>query len=172
VSAATAAAFEYEASEEQHLMLTEFRLPELGENIESGELVKLLVSVGDEIGKDQSVLELETDKATIEVPSPTSGRVREIHVNQGDKVKVGQLILTVDDGAGAARVEKAEQPRAAARPAQPKPESRKPPQASSGSSGGSPLAEARMEEAEEATRRERPAAPQVVPIRPHEPEPS
>ena len=153
-------------------MLTEFRLPELGENIESGELVKLLVSVGDEIGKDQSVLELETDKATIEVPSPTSGRVREIHVNQGDKVKVGQLILTVDDGAGAARVEKAEQPRAAARPAQPKPESRKPPQASSGSSGGSPLAEARMEEAEEATRRERPAAPQVVPIRPHEPEPS
>jgi len=108
-------------------MVTEFRLPELGENIESGDLVKVLVSVGDNVAKDQSVVELETDKATIEVPSPVSGRVKEIHVKQGEKVKVGQLILTLEDGAGAASVEKVEQLKATARPAtQPRPE--RPPQ--------------------------------------------
>jgi len=80
----------------------EFRLPELGENIESGDLVKVLVSVGQQIAKDQSVLELETDKATIEVPAPVGGLVKEIHVKEGDKVKVGQLLITFEDGAGAA----------------------------------------------------------------------
>jgi len=79
-------------------MPTEFRLPELGENIENGELLRLLVSVGDSVNPDQPVLELETDKATIEVPSSVSGKVRAIHVKAGDKVGVGQLILTVDDG--------------------------------------------------------------------------
>ncbi len=98
-------------------MPTEFRLPELGENIESGDLVKVLVSVGEKISKDQSVIELETDKATIEVPAPVGGTVKEIHVKEGDKVKVGQLILTVEDGAGgAAKTEgqEAEQPLQAA----------------------------------------------------------
>ena len=80
-------------------MPTEFKLPELGENIESGDLVKVLVSVGQQISKDQSILELETDKATIEVPAPVGGLVKAIHVKEGDKVKVGQLLITVDDGA-------------------------------------------------------------------------
>jgi pyruvate dehydrogenase E2 component (dihydrolipoamide acetyltransferase) len=79
--------------------LVEFRLPELGENIETGDLLKVLVSVGDTINRDQPVLELETDKATVEVPSPVYGKIREIHVKEGEKVKVGQLILTVEDGA-------------------------------------------------------------------------
>jgi len=74
----------------------EFRLPELGENIEKGDLIKVLVSTGDVIAKDQPVIELETDKATLEVPSSVSGTVREIHVQAGEKVKVGQLILTVE----------------------------------------------------------------------------
>lgn len=83
-------------------MATEFRLPELGENIEKGDLVKILVAVGDTVAKDQAVVELETDKATLEVPSTVAGKVKQIHVKQGDKVKVGQLILTLDDdGAGA-----------------------------------------------------------------------
>ena len=81
-------------------MPMDFKLPELGENIESGDLVKILVSVGQQIAKDQAVVELETDKATIEVPSPAAGRVKAIHVKEGDKVKVGQLILTVDDKDG------------------------------------------------------------------------
>jgi pyruvate dehydrogenase E2 component (dihydrolipoamide acetyltransferase) len=80
-------------------MATEFNLPELGENIDSGDLIKVLVSEGDAIEKDQPVLELETDKATIEVPSPAPGRVKRIHVKEGDKIKVGQLILTLDDAA-------------------------------------------------------------------------
>jgi pyruvate dehydrogenase E2 component (dihydrolipoamide acetyltransferase) len=73
-------------------------LPELGEQIEAGDVLRILVKAGDTIAKDQPVLELETDKATIEVPSSVAGTVKEIKVKQGDKVKVGQAILSVDDG--------------------------------------------------------------------------
>jgi len=84
-------------------MATEFTIPELGENITSGDVVRLLVSPGDTLAKDQPVLELETDKATIEVPSDVSGTVKDVKVKAGDKVKVGQVVLTVDDaGAGEA----------------------------------------------------------------------
>jgi pyruvate dehydrogenase E2 component (dihydrolipoamide acetyltransferase) len=84
---------------------TEFRLPELGENIEKGDLLKVLVSTGDVISKDQAVIELETDKATLEVPSSVAGKVTAIHVKAGEKVRVGQSILTVEGGAkgGAAK---------------------------------------------------------------------
>jgi pyruvate dehydrogenase E2 component (dihydrolipoyllysine-residue acetyltransferase) len=101
-------------------MQREFRLPELGENIEKGDLVKVLVSVGDLIKPDQSLVELETDKATFEVPSTISGKVQAIYVKEGEKVKVGQLILTVEDGAssGAERPKKAV-PVAAAKKAAP-----------------------------------------------------
>jgi pyruvate dehydrogenase E2 component (dihydrolipoamide acetyltransferase) len=82
-------------------MATEFRLPELGENIEAGDVLKVLVAVGDVIRPDQPVLELETDKATIEVPSPVGGTVKSVHVKDGQKLKVGGLILTIDEGAAA-----------------------------------------------------------------------
>ena len=81
--------------------MIEFKIPELGENVSAGDVVKVLVKVGDAIEKDQPVLELETDKATIEVPSSVSGTVQEIKVKQGDKVKVGQVVLTLGDGAAA-----------------------------------------------------------------------
>jgi pyruvate dehydrogenase E2 component (dihydrolipoamide acetyltransferase) len=74
----------------------EYTLPELGEGIGSGDVVQVLVAVGDTIAKDQPVLELETDKAVIEVPSPVGGIVQKIHVQKGDKAAVGQLILTVE----------------------------------------------------------------------------
>ena len=80
-------------------MANEFKIPELGENVSSGDVVRILVKPGDTLAKDQAVLELETDKATIEVPSNVAGTVKEIKVKAGDKVKVGQLILTLDDGA-------------------------------------------------------------------------
>lgn len=80
-------------------MATEFRLPELGENIESGDVVKILVSVGDTITKDQTVMEIETEKANIEVPSPVGGSIKEIFVKEGEKIKIGQLLLTIDEGA-------------------------------------------------------------------------
>src|SRR5215207_1294996 len=82
-------------------MPIEFKIPELGENISAGDVVRILVKAGDTIEKDQPVLELETDKATIEVPSSVSGTVQEIKVKQGDKVKVGQVVLTLADGAAA-----------------------------------------------------------------------
>jgi pyruvate dehydrogenase E2 component (dihydrolipoamide acetyltransferase) len=81
--------------------MTDFKLPELGENITAGDVVRVLVSAGDTIAKDQPLLELETDKATIEVPSSVSGTVKEIKIKQGERVKVGQVVLTVDDGASA-----------------------------------------------------------------------
>ena len=83
-------------------MATDFTLPELGEQIEAGDVLRVLVKAGDTIAKEQPVLELETDKATIEVPSSVAGVVKEIKVKAGDKVKVGQAILSYDEGVGAA----------------------------------------------------------------------
>ena len=76
--------------------MIEFKLPELGENIEQGDLVRLMVAPGATVTSGQSVMELETDKAVVEVPSSVSGTVQEIRVKEGDKIKVGQVIFTVD----------------------------------------------------------------------------
>ena len=81
--------------------MTEFKLPELGENIEQGDLVRLMISPGATVSAGQSVMELETDKAVVEVPSSVSGTVQDIRVKEGDKIKVGQVIFTVENGAGA-----------------------------------------------------------------------
>jgi pyruvate dehydrogenase E2 component (dihydrolipoamide acetyltransferase) len=91
-------------------MAVEFKLPELGENIEKGDVVRVLVSVGDTIKVDQSVLELETDKATIEVPSSVTGVVKEIRVKAGEKVKVGQVVLVADAPSPAASATQAAAP--------------------------------------------------------------
>src|SRR5688572_10676706 len=83
--------------------MTDIKLPELGENIEGGDVLRIMVKAGDAIKKDQAVIELETDKATIEVPSSAAGVVKEIKVKPGEKVKVGQTIFIVDEnGASAA----------------------------------------------------------------------
>ena len=97
-------------------MATEFKLPELGENIDSGDLVRLMISPGASIAEGQAVMELETDKAVIEVPSSVSGTIGEIRVKEGDKLLVGQVIFTVENGAGPTVAQKSE-----ATPAQPKP---------------------------------------------------
>jgi len=87
-------------------MATEFKLPDLGENIESGDVVSLLVGEGDVIEANQPVVELETDKATVEVPCPLSGRVEKIHVQAGDTVSIGDVVLSVDEnGEGGQAVE-------------------------------------------------------------------
>ena len=88
-------------------MATEFKLPELGENIESADIVNVLVKAGDIVEKEQSIIEIETDKATIEVPSNVSGKITEILVKQGESVKVGQTIIKVDE-AGDTKVTKSE----------------------------------------------------------------
>jgi len=98
---------------------TDFTLPELGENITAGDVLRILVKPGDTLAKDQPVLELETDKATIEVPSSVAGRVKEIKVKAGDKVKVGQSILSVEDGAASAKPPDAAKPEESAKPGEP-----------------------------------------------------
>ena len=70
-----------------------FVIPELGENINSATVVKVLVKAGDVVEADQPLLELETDKATIEVPADAAGTVAEIKVNEGEQVSIGQLVL-------------------------------------------------------------------------------
>jgi len=94
----------------------EFILPELGENIHQGDLVRLMIAPGATVSAGQSVMELETDKAVVEVPSSVSGTVQEVRVKEGDKIKVGQVIFTVENGAGA---KSAPEPAATAAPPMP-----------------------------------------------------
>src|SRR6202030_2560238 len=85
---------------------TEFRLQELGENISQGDLVRLMIAPGAKVSEGQPVMELETDKAVVEVPSSVSGIVNEIKVKEGEKIKVGQVIFTLQ-GAPSAPAETA-----------------------------------------------------------------
>jgi pyruvate dehydrogenase E2 component (dihydrolipoamide acetyltransferase) len=102
--------------------VTEFKLPNLGDGVAAGDVLRVLVKVGDTLAADQAVLELETDKATLEVPSTVGGRVAEIKVKQGDKVKPGQVVLVLEDAAGAVAAPAAAAPAAAApAPAAPAP---------------------------------------------------
>jgi pyruvate dehydrogenase E2 component (dihydrolipoamide acetyltransferase) len=75
-------------------MPTEFKLPDLGEGIHEGEVTEILVSVGDKVEDGQSVMVIETDKASTEVPSPVTGVVKEIHFKDGDMVNVGDTLMT------------------------------------------------------------------------------
>lgn len=88
-------------------MVTEFRLPELGEEVDEGDIVAVLVSVGDRIERDQNVVEIETDKATLEVPCSLAGTIVKVHVSEGDRIKVGDPLVSVEaDGeAGPAKDE-------------------------------------------------------------------
>jgi pyruvate dehydrogenase E2 component (dihydrolipoamide acetyltransferase) len=133
--------------------MTDFKLPELGENIAAGDVVRVLVKPGDTIVKDQPVIELETDKATIEVPSSIGGVVKEVQVKPGQKVKVGQTVLTVEgEGAEAAKPAAAEPKAAEATP--------------SAAKASEPEAKEKEEEPEEETEPEapRPKRGEVVDI--------
>ncbi|MEJ2193809.1 MAG: 2-oxo acid dehydrogenase subunit E2 [Ignavibacteriaceae bacterium] len=77
-------------------MATEIKLPELGENIESADIIEILVKPGDILQIDQGIIEIETDKATVEVPSTVKGKIIEVRVNKGDEIKTGDVILSVD----------------------------------------------------------------------------
>jgi pyruvate dehydrogenase E2 component (dihydrolipoamide acetyltransferase) len=102
--------------------VTEFKVPELGENVPGGDVTRVMVNVGDTIKRDQPVLELETDKATIEVPSSVAGVVKEVKVKKGEKIKVGAVVFTVEEaggnGAGAAAAQAKPSEAASAVPAE------------------------------------------------------
>ncbi|MBE3590605.1 MAG: 2-oxo acid dehydrogenase subunit E2 [Firmicutes bacterium] len=82
-------------------MATELKLPSLAEGGKTGTVVKVLVSVGDRVEVDQGIVEVETEKAVVEVPSTVSGVVRAVHVREGDEVKEGAPLVTVDEDAAA-----------------------------------------------------------------------
>ncbi len=83
-------------------MARAFVLPDLGEGLVEAEIVKVLVREGDVIAEDAPLLLVETDKATVEIPSPFSGRVERIHVHPNQTVHVGDVLVTFADGDGAA----------------------------------------------------------------------
>lgn len=79
-------------------MATEVRLPELGEGVTEGELVKWLVKPGDSVKADQAIAEIMTDKATVEVPSPQAGTVKELKYKVGEIIKVESVLITLEGG--------------------------------------------------------------------------
>jgi pyruvate dehydrogenase E2 component (dihydrolipoamide acetyltransferase) len=115
----------------------EFKLPALGENIEQGDLVRLMIAPGATVSEGQAVMELETDKAVVEVPSSISGTVDKIMVKEGDKIKVGQVIFTAENNGASAAAAEAKENTFQKEPAKPVGKAQ-PKQASSDTSSGAP----------------------------------
>ncbi|MDY6771072.1 MAG: 2-oxo acid dehydrogenase subunit E2 [Candidatus Nanohaloarchaea archaeon] len=87
-------------------MPREFEFPDVGEGVTEGKLINWLVAEGDEVEEDQSLAEVETDKAVVEVPSPQAGKVLELHAEEGETIKVGNVIATIgEEGEEAAAAE-------------------------------------------------------------------
>jgi pyruvate dehydrogenase E2 component (dihydrolipoamide acetyltransferase) len=84
-------------------MTIEYKLPDLGEDIETVDVIGVFVSAGDTVVEDQALLEIETDKAAIEIPAPSAGTIKEVHIKEGDTIKVGQILVTIDNGKGKAK---------------------------------------------------------------------
>jgi pyruvate dehydrogenase E2 component (dihydrolipoamide acetyltransferase) len=85
-------------------MIKEIKLPEVSDNVETGDVLKVLVKVGDKVEIDQPLVELETEKATFEVPSTESGVVKEINVKEGDTIKIGALMLTLESNGNGEKI--------------------------------------------------------------------
>ncbi len=82
-------------------MSREFRLPDLGEGVMEGQILRVLVAEGDHVTEDQPLLEVETDKASVEIPSPHTGIVSGVHITEQQIVNVGDLLVTFDGGSTA-----------------------------------------------------------------------
>jgi pyruvate dehydrogenase E2 component (dihydrolipoamide acetyltransferase) len=80
----------------------EFKLPDLGEGVHEGQVINVLVKEGETVAEYQPMLEIETDKAAVEIPAPKAGVIAKIHVQPGETVKVGHVLVTIDDAGGAA----------------------------------------------------------------------
>lgn len=91
--------------------MIELKLPELGENIETAEVSRLLVSEGDTVKADQNVMELESEKASFPLPCPQAGKVAKILVKEGDTIKVGQTLLEIEEEEEAAPAKKEPSPK-------------------------------------------------------------
>lgn len=86
-------------------MVFEFKLPDVGEGIHEGEIVKWHVNAGDAVKEDELIVEVMTDKATVEITSPRTGTIGELRAKEGDVVNVGDVIVTIDESGGAKKTE-------------------------------------------------------------------
>lgn len=84
-------------------MSREFKLPDLGEGVAEGEIVKWLVHEGDSINEDQPMVEVMTDKATVQIPSPAKGKIGKIFAKEGQTAKVGDVLVALEETDGSAR---------------------------------------------------------------------
>src|SRR5262245_55494749 len=99
-------------------MPTEVKLPHLGDGVDEGEVLEVLVKEGETIAKEQGVIELETGKATVQVPSTHAGKVLKIHVKGGQTIPPGTVLLTLE-AAAAEKSPAPAAPKSAAAPAKP-----------------------------------------------------
>ncbi|MBZ0235773.1 MAG: 2-oxo acid dehydrogenase subunit E2, partial [Deltaproteobacteria bacterium] len=83
-------------------MAFEFHLPDIGEGVVEGEIVQWKVAEGDVVKLDQPIVEVMTDKATVEIPSPRAGRIAKINYQAGQICPVGKVLVVIDDGGGKA----------------------------------------------------------------------
>src|SRR5438552_5022274 len=91
-------------------MAYEFKLPDLGEGLTEGEVARWLVAEGDEVAEDQPLVELQTDKTTVEIPSPAAGRVAEILVGEGEVVPVGTVLVVIGEDAAESDMSRGQSP--------------------------------------------------------------
>ena len=77
-------------------MAKDFKLPNLGEGVDSGDVVGVSVKAGDSVTKGQTMLEIETNKAVMDVPAPENGTIAAVNVKSGDKVKPGQVVISYE----------------------------------------------------------------------------
>ncbi|MFB6204295.1 MAG: biotin/lipoyl-containing protein, partial [Candidatus Nanohaloarchaea archaeon] len=79
-------------------MAEEFEFPDTGEGVTEGKFLEWLVDVGEEVEEDQSIAEVETDKAVVEIPAPSDGVIDELKAEPGDQVEVGEVIMSIETG--------------------------------------------------------------------------
>ncbi len=120
----------------------EFRFPDVGEGLEEGEIVAWRVAAGDTVNRDQTLVEVQTDKALVELPSPVAGRVVRLAAEAGEIVKVGQLLVVLESGAalGSAAIPRAAPGEAAAPEAEAAPQEAAAPVAEAAPVAGRPKA--------------------------------
>ena len=141
--------------------MIEFRLPELGEGIESGQVIEVFVAPGDRVTLEQPLLEVETDKAAIEIPSPADGTVIDVCVSAGDTVEISQVLVKINGD-----VEAKETPKEAAPAAEEKTEEKKPVAAEKSITKTKPAEEKQPSPPGVPTRSEAVAGPLEVPAAP------
>jgi pyruvate dehydrogenase E2 component (dihydrolipoamide acetyltransferase) len=126
-------------------MASEIKLPELGENVEGGEVVDVKVAEGDEVSEGQGLIEVEAEKSTVEVPSPVAGRVTKLMVKKGDKVKTGQTLCLVESKDGKAEEGPKTAPVRETGPAKPEPIPAPPPDKAAPAAAPAPAAPTNQE---------------------------